>query len=84
MAITHTFQSKNGWEALFASVTDLRKAPKWLVFECKIFFAFHNLVSPQDTRKKHVHKNWDANISYTLGKVIAGVLFSVANWRKAE
>ena len=28
MAIVNTFQHKHGKEALFASVTDLRKAPK--------------------------------------------------------
>ena len=83
MAIVHTFQFKNGWEVLFASITDLRKAPKWLISECKIFFAFHNLVSQRDTGKTHVNKNWDASISYTLGKVRAGLLFSVVDWRKA-
>ena len=84
MAIVHTFQSKNGWEAFFASITDLKKAPKWLISKCKIFFAFHNLVSRRDTRKIHFNKNWDANISYTLGKVRASFLFSTVDWRKAK
>ena len=84
MAIVHTFQPKKVWEAFFASIIDLRKAPKWLISECKIFFAFHNLVSQQDTRKIQVNKNWDANISYTLGKIRAGLLFSIVDWRKAE
>ena len=61
----HTFQPKNGREALFALIADLRKAPKWFISECNIFFGFHNLVTRQDTRKIHVNKNWDANTPYT-------------------
>ena len=48
MAIVHNFLPKNGWEELFASITDPRKAPKWLISECNIFFVFHNLVSTEE------------------------------------
>ena len=48
MAIVNTFQHKHGKEALFASVTDLRNAPKWLISECNIFFAFNNLDIPAE------------------------------------
>ena len=46
IAIVHTFQSKNGRQALLASTTDLRKSATWLISECNIFFDFHNLVIP--------------------------------------
>ena len=36
MTIVHTFQ-------YIDSITDLRKAPKWLISESNIFFAFNNL-----------------------------------------
>ena len=36
MTIEHTFQ-------YIASITDLRKAPKWLISESNIIFAFNNL-----------------------------------------
>ena len=84
MAIVHNFQPKNSREALFASITDLRKAPKWIISEGNIFFAFHKLIIPMGYWKIHVNKNWDANIPHTVGKVRAGLLFSVADWRKAE
>ena len=68
MAIVHTLQTKNGREALFASITVLRKALNWIISEVNTFFAFHNLVIPVGTRKIHFKKNWDVNIPHTLVK----------------
>ena len=50
MVIVHTFQYKSEREAIFASITNLTMAPKWL-----ISFAF-NYLSRRDTQKIHIIK----------------------------